>query len=746
MRLNQLLLTCVLFTLPHSAPVWAGPFEDAIQAYRQGDFDSAITHWQTLALDGDARSQAALARIYQLGQGVAVDPLQAEYWREEAKFNGKSKADAIFKEIDQLLSISPTTLAQAPTKSEVPSLTTADGVITTNNSSELARPDTKTTVPVTPSSVPATATANTISSNAKPMTKEQEASFTRGMEAYEDRRYNNAYTIWKDLAEQGVADAQFNVGVMYLNGRGVTANGKAAIPWLEKAAAQGIIDAYYSLGRLYQVGQDVAPDPAKAASYLKVVAEAGQTRAMKHLGQVMLRLPVDGEGRDARMWLSKAVAAGDLGARYWLGMSYLQGQGGAQDVNKGIAELTTAAEERNISAMLMLANIYEQGVLVDANEKQALRFFTRAAQLGNDEAQVRVAEVYLRAELGQRRDMRKAVSWLQRASSQGNTLAQAYLSAGKGRLRVTETARELDSAEQEEVAETVIAATAEVKAEVQAQKQPVASVQAAPREDDADDLYQQAQDLLASNGDSSTAINLLKNAADRGHRQSSYRLGQLLLNGAAGVPADPTAALPYIQMAADSGVSAAAYQLGIMLLNGNVAQKNPANAAIYIQNAAEDGNYDAQYQLGMLYEVGNGVPQSDEDAVKWYRMAAEQEHPAAMANLAELLEKGYGVPKDEEAAFEMFEAAAAKGVAKAQNALGLFYKHGRVVPKNEGKAVQMFAMAVRQGYPNAMYQLGWMHEHGRGVAQDLVKARDLYQSAAAKGDTMAKSQLKRLMR
>jgi hypothetical protein len=736
MRLNQLLLTCVLFTLPHSAPVWAGPFEDAIQAYRQGDFDSAITHWQTLALDGDARSQAALARIYQLGQGVAVDPLQADYWREEAKFNAKSNADAIFREIDQLLSISSATLAQAPTQSQVPTVAQADSVIATNSTSAPAQ---NTAAAV---SLPKIASATT----AKPMTQEQETAFMKGMQAYESKRFSNAFAAWLALAEQGVADAQFNVGAMYMNGRGVKADGKQAIPWLEKAAAQGLVDAYYSLGRLYQVGQDVPADPAKAASYLKVAAEAGQSRAMKHLGQVLLRLPADGPGAEARGWLSKAIAAGDLGARYWLGMSYLQGQGGAQDVNKGIAELTAATEERNISAMIVLANLYEQGSLVEQNDRLAFRFFTRAAQLGNDEAQVRLAESYLRAELGQRRDMRKAVSWLQRASAQGNTLAQAYLSAGKGRLRVTETARELDSEEQEEVAETVIAATAEVKAEVQAQKQPITAVQPTAREDDADDLYQQAQDLLASNGDSAAAINLLKNAADRGHRQSSYRLGQLLLNGAAGIAADPPAALPYIQMAADSGMSAASFQLGMMLLNGNVAQKNPANAAIYIQNAAEDGNYDAQYQLGMLYEVGNGVPQSDEDAVKWYRMAAEQEHPAAMANLAELLEKGYGVPKDEEAAFEMFEAAAAKGVAKAQNALGLFYKHGRVVPKNEGKAVQMFAMAVRQGYPNAMYQLGWMHEHGRGVAQDLVKARDLYQSAAAKGDTMAKSQLKRLMR
>ena len=42
-----------------------------------------------------------------------------------------------------------------------------------------------------------------------------------GITAYEAEDYDTAMGLWKPLAEQGNADAQFNIGVMYDNGQGV---------------------------------------------------------------------------------------------------------------------------------------------------------------------------------------------------------------------------------------------------------------------------------------------------------------------------------------------------------------------------------------------------------------------------------------------------------------------------------------------------------------------------------------------
>ena len=44
-------------------------------------------------------------------------------------------------------------------------------------------------------------------------------------------------------AEQGYANAQYNLGVMYANGEGVTRDHKQAVYWYTKAAEQGYVEA-----------------------------------------------------------------------------------------------------------------------------------------------------------------------------------------------------------------------------------------------------------------------------------------------------------------------------------------------------------------------------------------------------------------------------------------------------------------------------------------------------------------------
>lgn len=44
---------------------------------------------------------------------------------------------------------------------------------------------------------------------------------------------------FKKAAEQGLADAQYNLGYMYYNGCGVEKDVDEAVQWLNKAAAQG---------------------------------------------------------------------------------------------------------------------------------------------------------------------------------------------------------------------------------------------------------------------------------------------------------------------------------------------------------------------------------------------------------------------------------------------------------------------------------------------------------------------------
>ncbi len=65
------------------------------------------------------------------------------------------------------------------------------------------------------------------------------ADFEAGWQAYKRGDYATALKEFRALAEQGDADAQFNLGVMYAEGRGVPKDYVQAYMWLSLAAAQG---------------------------------------------------------------------------------------------------------------------------------------------------------------------------------------------------------------------------------------------------------------------------------------------------------------------------------------------------------------------------------------------------------------------------------------------------------------------------------------------------------------------------
>ena len=64
-----------------------------------------------------------------------------------------------------------------------------------------------------------------------------------GKVAYESKDYATALKFWRPLAEQGVAEAQIGLGVMYEFGRGVPQDDAAAHMWFSLAIAQGLEEA-----------------------------------------------------------------------------------------------------------------------------------------------------------------------------------------------------------------------------------------------------------------------------------------------------------------------------------------------------------------------------------------------------------------------------------------------------------------------------------------------------------------------
>jgi TPR repeat protein len=73
------------------------------------------------------------------------------------------------------------------------------------------------------------------------------------------RSFAGDATDIRKLAEQGVADAQYRLGLIYYSGRGVPQDYKEAVRWHRKAAEQGYAKAQHELGRMYNIGYGVPP-------------------------------------------------------------------------------------------------------------------------------------------------------------------------------------------------------------------------------------------------------------------------------------------------------------------------------------------------------------------------------------------------------------------------------------------------------------------------------------------------------
>ena len=70
--------------------------------------------------------------------------------------------------------------------------------------------------------------------------------FDKGLAAYNAGDYATALQEWRPLAEQGVARAQYTLGLMYKGGNGVLQDDAEAVTWYRKAAEQGLAPAQYS--------------------------------------------------------------------------------------------------------------------------------------------------------------------------------------------------------------------------------------------------------------------------------------------------------------------------------------------------------------------------------------------------------------------------------------------------------------------------------------------------------------------
>ncbi|MBK6865052.1 MAG: sel1 repeat family protein [Ideonella sp.] len=80
-------------------------------------------------------------------------------------------------------------------------------------------------------------------------------------------------------AEQGLLQAQFDLGLGDLNGIGVPRNDAEAVRWFRRAGEAGFASAQHSMGLMYQDGQGVARDLEEALRWHARAAAQGHAKS-----------------------------------------------------------------------------------------------------------------------------------------------------------------------------------------------------------------------------------------------------------------------------------------------------------------------------------------------------------------------------------------------------------------------------------------------------------------------------------
>lgn len=224
----------------------------------------------------------------------------------------------------------------------------------------------------------------------------------------------------------GHLGAQLRLAEAYDEGDGVLKDRAEALRWYRRAAAQEDREAQYQVGRRAAEGEGASPDAEQALHWMERAARGGHAPAQFTLagwlerGRFSPRDPVA-----ATRWYRRAAEAGHAGARFVLGVRLAEGDGVAPDLADAYGWLLLAAGDGFEEARLAL-EILETRIL-HAEREQGRRLARETlGDVDPGEIELALGRRYLRGR-GLPRAPERAVRWFRRAAERGNAQAQYEL-------------------------------------------------------------------------------------------------------------------------------------------------------------------------------------------------------------------------------------------------------------------------------------------------------------------------------
>jgi hypothetical protein len=397
-----------------------------------------------------------------------------------------------------------------------------------------------------------------------------------------------------------------------------------------------------------------------------------------------------------------------------LGLLFRDGIGIVKDEKEAVKWYAKAADQGDATAQNNLGWCYVNGSGVVKDEKEAVKWYTKSAEKGEEVGQRLLGWCYENG-IGVAKDEREAVKWYVKAGYQGDATAQNNL----GWCYANGSGVEKDY------------------------KKAIEWFHKGAEQGDGSATGSVGWCYETGNGvakDEKEAVKWYGKAAEKGNGWSQNKLGNCYVNGI-GVEKDYKKAFEWYRKGAEQGDGSATGSVGWCYETGNGVAKDEKEAVKWYGKAAEKGNGWSQNKLGNCYVNGIGVEKDYKKAFEWYCKAADKENSEALGSVGWCYETGNGVIKDEKEAVKWYGKAAEKGNGWSQNKLGNCYVNGIGVEKDYKKAFEWYCKAADKENSEALGSVGWCYETGNGVAKDEKEAVKWYGKAAEKGNGWSQNKL-----
>ena len=503
-----------------------------------------------------------------------------------------------------------------------------------------------------------------------------------------------AVNWYRKAAEQGDADAQFNLGVCYEYGYGITQDSTEAVNWYRKAAEQGNADAQYNLGTCYQEGIGVDQNNTKAMNWFRKAVEQGNkmiiNKIVDYYGEKLDPSSLHKTGKiidslkyyhkEILKWLSKAVELNDPEAMTKMGWFYL--------CNKTFKVFCLCDKSMNMDSL-------------KSNNKKAIEWYTKAAELKNVNAQRRLAICYRYGMYGCiEPDIQIAIKWFTEAANQNDTRSMESLA-----------------------------------------------------------------NIYYSQNNEKESFKWLEKIDEYNHSNHALEMGKRFYYGVSNweVNHNYEKAIYWYSIAAESGNNEAICELANCYSDGKGVQKDVNKALELYKKAASNGYGFACVSIGGLFKYGDLGP-NYEEALKWYKKAVEMGEDYAQEYVTEMEDKINGIEQNEKKFLEKIisgeEVGGTFGIAykcalagdpTGQALLGEFYYIGFRVKQNFSEAIKWFTTVLQNAddstssimnkiaYSSAFYNLGRCYYFGHGFEQNYTKAFEYFKKAAEDGYPQAQN-------